>query len=231
MNNQALHIIGISDSHSHSLPKILKGKKADLLCIVGDWSYKATSQEIVNFREDLLNIRKQFSEIVVVNGNHELGLEFNIEVSRATADFTDTIYLENEGTTVHFDNGRELKVWGSPVTPYFGGWAWNAHRGAEIAGYWKEIPEGLDLCLIHGGIMGLLDVVKWTGEHVGCQDLRDRFDEMEAPPQHFLAGHTHHMGNQQVRHVTKKGKFMNVYNVAVCDEGYSPTNGVTEFYL
>lgn len=227
----AIKCIAISDTHTHDLRQILKNKYADLLLIGGDVSYKGTPAEIANFTEELLAVRPQFEKCCFIWGNHELGLEFNIEASRATADLTDTIYLENEGTTVHFDNGRELKVWGSPVTPYFGGWAWNAHRGAEIAEYWKEIPEGLDLCLIHGGIMGLLDVVKWTGEHVGCQDLRDRFDEMEAPPKHFLAGHTHHMGNQQVRHITKKGKFMNVYNVAVCDEGYSPTNGVTEFYL
>ena len=67
----SVRVIAISDTHSHSLPSILEGCEADLLLVAGDWSYKATPQEIRNFISDLKAIRSKFKEIVWINGNHE----------------------------------------------------------------------------------------------------------------------------------------------------------------
>jgi len=238
---KSLHCLAISDTHDHDLTKLLAGRKADILFIAGDWSYKATFQEIANFKQELKDIRPQFREIVWINGNHELGMESFPFMSKEVADHTNTRYLEDSEyfmDRVENDTSdvlvREsyIRVWGSPVTPWFGGWAWNAMRGPEIASYWEKIPEGLDVLMTHGPAANTgLGILPWTGEDVGCVDLYNRLINMEKPPKVFISGHIHCTAGKTFKLLTKSGKVIDCYNVAICTEQYKAINPVTEFYI
>lgn len=241
---KSLHCLAISDTHDHDLTKLLAGRKADILFIGGDWSYKATFQEVENFKQELKDIRPQFREIVWINGNHELGMEQYPHLAKEITDYTDTRYLEDSSCSIRREvefnyNGGEVvttdqyvKVWGSPVTPWFGGWAWNAMRGPEIASYWAKIPEGLDVLMTHGPAANTgLGVLPWTGEDVGCVDLYNRLMNMKNPPKVFISGHIHCTAGKTFKLLTNSGKVVDCYNVAICDERYKATNPITEFYI
>ena len=43
-----------------------------------------------------------------------------------------------------------LRFWGSPVTPRFCSWAFNADRGAPIRRYWDAIAPDVDVLVTHG---------------------------------------------------------------------------------
>jgi len=58
---------------------------------------------------------------------------------------TNCIYLEDSSTTVH-----GYKIYGSPWTPYFFGWAFNAQRGKECAEIWSKIPTDTEILITHG---------------------------------------------------------------------------------
>jgi Icc-related predicted phosphoesterase len=242
---KSLKCIAISDSHSHDLTKVLAGFTADILFIAGDWSYKATFQEVANFKQELKDIRPQFREIVWINGNHELGMEQYPHLDKEITDYTDTRYLEDSGCSIRreiesgYNSGevvttdQYVKVWGSPATPWFGGWAYNYQRGPEIARVWENIPEGLDILMTHGPINGINDMLPWSGEQVGCLDLRNKLNELQRPPRVHLSGHLHvnYSGGVPTKFLTDSGNVVDCYNVAICTEQYKATNQPTEFYI
>lgn len=238
---KSLKCIAISDSHSHDLTKVLAGVTADILFIAGDWSYKATFQEVANFKQELKDIRPQFREIVWINGNHELGMESFPFMSEEVAKYSNTTYLEDSGISLLRETGhgdvslREhvIKIWGSPATPWFGGWAYNYQRGPEIAQVWESIPEGLDILMTHGPINGINDMLPWSGERVGCLDLRNKLNELQMPPRVHLSGHLHvnYSGGVPTKFLTDSGNVVDCYNVAICTEQYKATNQPTEFYI
>lgn len=220
-----MKIIGISDSHMHSLPKILEGKTADLLLIGGDWSFRGTKSECGVFKSDLNVIRPQFKDIVWITGNHELGCEDDPTICPEIAKETNTIYLEN--SEVILENGT--RIWGSPITPYFGGWAWNYNRGNEIAEVWKNIPEGLDILLTHGPPFSCLDALP-NSIRVGCEDLTIKLQSMDRPPKYMCFGHIHHSSGARIWKFPN-GRQITCFNASICDEDYKPTNPPREFYL
>ena len=65
---------------------------------------------------------------------------------------SDIIYLQNSGIEI-----KGLKVWGSPVTPYFLGMAFNVRQGTEISKVWNKIPADTDILITHGPPKGVLD--------------------------------------------------------------------------
>ena len=50
-----------------------------------------------------------------------------------------------------------IKIWGSPITPYFYGWAYNRNRGEEIKKHWDLIPDDIDILVTHGPAFGIMD--------------------------------------------------------------------------
>lgn len=66
-----------------------------------------------------------------------------------------------------------LKIYGTPVQLPFNNWAFNREE-AQIQKYWDNIPEGLDILLIHSPPYGILDEThhpKYTSEHIGSKSL------------------------------------------------------------
>jgi len=233
--NNLFKTYAISDVHLQPMEKILKGCEGDLLVIAGDMTFTGSLQEMTRFKKDLLKVRGQFKHCSWITGNHEReldparGFSNGLNYCRELAEDTNSDFLHNSGVT-YTKNGRDIKVWGSPFTPTFFDWGFLKDRGEPIAQIWKQIPEGLDLLVTHGGPHKVLDYLPWSGENVGCEELRARLDSMEAPAKIHCFGHIH-IGHGAKLHRTPLGKTIQFYNVAICSEEYKAENPPTEFYL
>ncbi|WP_226987416.1 metallophosphoesterase family protein [Parachlamydia acanthamoebae] len=118
------------------------------------------------------------------------------------------------------DSGVEIhgiKIWGSPITPWFENWAFNRHRGDEIKAHWDLIPSDTEILITHGPCYGILDEVKisrqWT-RHVGCEELEKNIHASQIKLHVF--GHIH--GARNVK--THAGKIF--VNAASLNDSYKP---------
>lgn len=233
--NNLLKVIAISDTHMQPLGEVLKDKKADLLVIAGDMTFIGSIKQMMQFKADLLEVRSQFNHCCWVLGNHEREMDparghfAGPQICEEIAKETNSDWLHNSGVTYTKGNTK-FKVWGSPVTPTFFDWGFLKDRGAPIAKVWREIPEGLSILVTHGPAHGILDKLPWSGEHVGCEELRHRLDSMEQSPLIHISGHIHCAHGAKL-HRTPKGNNIQCYNVAICSEEYKAENPPTEFYL
>jgi len=227
----SIKCVAISDSHSHDLRSILDGYYGGLLIIAGDWSYTASWKEITDFKLQLAEVSTNFESCCVIGGNHELGMEGNPHLEQEIMDATGCVYLNDSGVTVNI-RGEEVKIWGSPVTPYFGGWAYNRQRGAEIRRHWELIPEGMDIVVTHGPIHRTgMDYLPWDDKYVGCEDLREVLVSMENSPKYHISGHIHLTAGKTFMLRTNYDKVINCMNVSVCNEDYDPVHPPTVFYI
>jgi Icc-related predicted phosphoesterase len=76
-----------------------------------------------------------------------------------------------------------VKIWGSPVTPYFLGMAFNAKSGKEIKKVWNKIPLDTDIIITHGPPKAILD------NGIGCEELQVRVNKIK--PLIHCFGHAH----------------------------------------
>lgn len=219
-----MKIVAISDTHCHPLPEILKGRRGDLLIHAGDWTFQGRMKELRPIVEEIKEIKSNFSHIIGICGNHEVEVERDELRAEWFEEQTGVKLLFNEEIIL---NG--LRIWGSPVTPRFGGWAYMKTRGEDIAKVWEDIPEGIDIAIIHGPPHGILDAIP-SGMRVGCEDLKIRLDTMKDPPKYLIIGHLHGSYGQRV-YRTPGGKVINCFNVSICTEEYRPNNPPTEIVI
>ncbi|HEY9712999.1 MAG TPA: metallophosphatase domain-containing protein, partial [Chroococcales cyanobacterium] len=189
---------------------------ADLLLIAGDMTMRGTKNEMQWFADWL--VRQPQKHKVWIAGNHELGIERDPQIAADIAEANGSIYLNDSG--VDLDG---IKIWGSPVTPWFHDWAFNRSRGEEIAEHWRKIPEGLDILLTHGPPYGILDLTMRDG-NVGCEALLETVSQrLENPPRYHIFGHIHFAyGKQQL--LRADGKTISMLNASICDELYREHN-------
>jgi len=127
------------------------------------------------------------------------------------------IYLNDSGVSID-----GLKIWGSPIQPWFYDWAFNRQRGADILRHWNQIPEDTDLLITYGPAHGILDLTT-SNESVGCSDLLSRIREVN--PQVHISGHIHEAYGE----LEKFGiKFI---NASVVNANYMMTNEPIEIEL
>ena len=62
------------------------------------------------------------------------------------------------------------KFYGSPWSPTFYNWGFNADRGPDILKWWKKIPTETDILITHGPPHKILDKCM-NGFPAGCKDL------------------------------------------------------------
>ncbi|HEU4472627.1 MAG TPA: metallophosphoesterase, partial [Flavisolibacter sp.] len=120
---------------------------------------------------------------IFIAGNHDFFLE--------KASPEEIKALMPEGVTYLNDSGFQvgnIKIWGSPITPWFFNWAFNRHRGASIRKHWDLIPSDTDVLLTHGPVYGFLDMIA-TEQHVGDQDLLRKV--LAFKPKVHVFGHIH----------------------------------------
>ncbi|MEQ1554175.1 MAG: metallophosphatase domain-containing protein [Ferruginibacter sp.] len=179
-----MNITMIADTHGlHDDIRLTKG---DVLIHAGDITEYGTEEEVMDF---LKWFSKQvFAYKIFIAGNHDLFLEECTILQRKKLIPKNIIYLNNNGVEI---NG--LKIWGSPVTPYFLGMAFNAHEGAAIKKHWDKIPIETDVLITHGPPFGKLD------NELGCKSLLNRV--LVVKPKIHCFGHIHEQENS----ITKNG--------------------------
>lgn len=138
--------------------------------------------------------------------------------------------LVDERVDVTLSDGRSLSIYGSPWQPEFNCWAFNLPED-ELAKKWARIPDGIDVLLLHGPPLGILDdtgahIIGGNGRHlVGSSSLYSRLGVMKQPPRVVVFGHVHHS------HGARQVQGIRFFNAAICTEQYKPTNPVTVFEL
>jgi Icc-related predicted phosphoesterase len=220
-----MKIVCISDTHSQ-ISKV-EVPEGDLLIISGDATYQGTIEEVSKFNMDLARIKPKLKYgILFTPGNHDKGFEKAPDLFKSI--------LTNATTLIHESIEIEgFKIFASPYAPAFGyGWAYNVYRGQALKDKWAQIPDQTQILISHGPPMGILDTVqlfnKRTGEteieHVGCQDLYNRIQELKNLNIHVF-GHIHSgYGQVEINGVT-------YVNASVCTEEYRPINKPIVFEL
>lgn len=213
-----MKIVAISDVHGKW--NKLQIPECDILISVGDYSFRGEPHMVKDYHR-WLN-KQEAGHIISIQGNHELWVEKNFQEAKAIA--------QEECPSVHFiDEGlvqiQGLNIWCSAITPWFHDWAWNKYRGDDIARHWNMIPDDVDIIATHGPVYGIHDELvqvdgSLSGNHVGCNDLLKRIQEIK--PDIHLCGHIHAHGGRQVH---RDGT--SFYNVSVCDEMYIASNPIT----
>lgn len=173
----SLKLVLLSDTHElHREAEVPEG---DILIHAGDFTmFSHSLRAIADFNEwlgELPHLHK-----LVVPGNHELFLE--ADHSRRSI-LSNAIVLLNEGTTV-----EGLRIWGSPVTPLYGG-AFGLSSPEDRRRLYAQIPEDIDVLVTHGPPYGILDSSPDSGMHSGCRALFDAV--MRVRPKLHVFGHVH----------------------------------------
>lgn len=207
-----MKIIAISDTHGLHRNLILP--HGDMLIHAGDFTYFGTVEEVEDFVDWFS--KQPFKYKIFIAGNHDLCLDTSkfsnvLKLGKyATAD-SKLFYLCNSFVVI-----EGIKIWGSPVTPYFLGMAFNKHRGVEIKKAWNKIPIDTDIIITHGPPFGILD----TG--VGCEELLAKVTKVK--PKLHIFGHVHSSygiyevnGTKFVNAaVTDSPDFWRVWNIRLC---------------
>lgn len=163
-------------SDTHGLHDRLKLNAGTVLVHAGDITEYGTEDEVVEFLEWFS--RQPYTYKIFIGGNHDLFLE--TLPLRKLKKFIPAgiIYLQNNGTEI-----GGIKFWGSPVTPYFLGMAFNVHAGKEIKKVWSKIPLDTDILITHGPPKGIMD------SGMGCGELLHQIERIK--PKVHCFGHVH----------------------------------------
>ncbi|MDX2285018.1 MAG: metallophosphatase domain-containing protein [Bacteroidia bacterium] len=173
-----MRIVCISDTHGqHAAIRLPEG---DLLIHAGDFTPDGQLADTARFMQWLDG--QPFPHKVLISGNHDFLAEREPGLFRSLLP-AGCIYLENEGAEI-----AGLRIWGSPITPWFHDWAFNRQPGPDIRRYWQAIPEGLDLLITHGPPYGIRDL-NLEGSLAGCRDLNHEL--WRARPRAHVFGHIH----------------------------------------
>lgn len=205
----------LSDTHNQHGKFNCEG--GDILLHSGDFTGRGTPQEVQNFM--LWMELQDYTHKVVIPGNHDWDLEKNFPYWRdefakrgihllndSGVTLTGTIFPEGKAfftdgnqfpTEEEIIKKYEIKVWGSPIQPWFHDWAFNRfiHQAQAtrkcpwIKPHWDMIPEDTEILLTHGPPQNILDEVIRGGLNVGCPHLAKRIKETQVKL--HLFGHIH----------------------------------------
>jgi Icc-related predicted phosphoesterase len=156
---------------------------ADMIIHAGDISMRGQEFEVENFLKWYSSLPYKYK--VLIAGNHD----FLFDIQRTLASdllkkYPDIIYIENDMVEI-----EGLKIWGSPIQPWFHNWAFNKYRGEDIKKFWDIIPNDIDILVTHGPPFGILDMTM-SGDQVGCEDLMAKIKEIPTLKLHVF-GHIH----------------------------------------
>jgi len=174
-----LKFIAISDTHGRHADLILP--KGDVLIHAGDVSRIGDRNEIINFLQWFDS--QPFAYKIFIAGNHDFYFERMPPEIIKNSIPPGVIYLNDSDITI-----ENVKIWGSPVTPWFFDWAFNRQRGNDIQKHWNMMPNDVDILITHGPVYQILDKTI-SRQHVGCTDLLQKV--MEIQPKYHICGHIH----------------------------------------
>jgi Icc-related predicted phosphoesterase len=169
----------ISDTHGqHNAFSLPEG---DVIIHAGDVSNIGKPIEIIQFLNWFESLNYQHK--IFIAGNHDFFFE-NASASDIEAIIPPSVYYLNDSCKV-IDN---IKIWGSPITPWFHNWAFNRQRGKEIDLHWDKIPSDTDILVTHGPADTILDKTT-RGIHTGCTGLLEKIRDIK--PKYHICGHIH----------------------------------------
>lgn len=174
-----MKIVFISDTHSYHRQLALP--EGDIIIHAGDLTKQGAEAEVLDFLKWFEQVN--FRHKIFIAGNHDFFFE---KTSAATIEQLlppSIIYLNDSGVTI-----EGIKIWGSPIQPWFFDWAFNRQRGADINRHWELIPTDTDILVTHGPPFGILDQTS-RGEAVGCTDLLRKIKNTQIKMHAF--GHIH----------------------------------------
>jgi len=152
-----------------------------VLIHAGDVSHRGKKEEVIDFVQWFS--KQKFQYKIFVAGNHDFFFEKTSEEEIREVIPENIIYLNDSEIIID-----GIKIWGSPITPWFFNWAFNRKRGEEIRKHWDLIPVDADILITHGPAYGFLDVIS-NEQHVGCQDLLRKV--LVVKPKIHVCGHIH----------------------------------------
>ena len=193
----------------------MKLPKGDVLLHAGDISFKGRKSEVIDFLQWFSAL--PFRHKIFIAGNHDFYFEKEspAEVQKLIPE--NVVYLNDREVEV-----EGIRIWGSPITPWFHNWAFNRKRGAQIRMHWSKIPAKTDIIMTHGPVYGVLDQTK-DETHTGCVDLLQTVETVK--PKIHLCGHIHEgYGN-----VKRKG--VTFINASMVNEAYELLNAPIVFTL
>eukprot|EP00035_Acanthoeca_spectabilis_P003929 m.96925 g.96925 ORF g.96925 m.96925 type:complete len:352 (+) comp12377_c0_seq1:1209-2264(+) len=223
-----LRIVCISDTHT-TIADDFKLPHGDVLVHAGDFSNVGQPAECRKFAEW---IKKQpFEHKVVIAGNHDLSFDpesyaqTRIDISRGALpeECQSAPLKEQLSGACHYLEDSEViiegvKFYGSPWSPRFFDWAFNADRGEPIAEIWRKIPTDTDVLVTHGPPIGHGDLCS-GGNRAGCVDLLREIETRVRPVVHIF-GHVHE-GYGLWANPTCPTTFV---NASTCTLQYRPNN-------
>ena len=213
----------ISDLHGQ-LPAV---EACDVLAIAGDicghharpvgsfWDCRGQSDWLnTTFRAWLDAVPAE--HVVATWGNHDFVAQRQPAMVPTGLRWT---VLADSGTTV-----AGLRCWGSPWSPWFHDWAFNAPAGDVAETFlrerWSRVPEGTDVLIVHGPPHGYGDRTT-DGRLTGPTSLVERIEVVK--PRLSLHGHIHEgFGQWRLGPTT-------IANVSVLDADYRLTRPATTF--
>ncbi len=157
-----MKFVCISDTHNlHK--KILDIPQGDVIIHAGDVSSRGSKKEIKKFLNWYANL--DFKYKIFIAGNHDFYFEEEDNNMIQEIIPENIIYLNDSACEI-----EGIKIWGSPVQPWFYNWAFNRQRGEEIQKHWDLIPKDTDILITHGPPFNILDTTV-QGMNVGCENL------------------------------------------------------------
>ncbi len=174
-----MKIVAISDTHNRHNKLVVPN--GDILIHAGDVTSQGKQSQVEDFLKWFSN--QPHPQKIFIAGNHDFFFERMPESYIQSLIPENVTYLNDSGITL-----KGIKIWGSPVQPWFYDWAFNRQRGTDILKHWDLIPDDTDILITHGPVHGILDKTI-DGAHVGCVDLMNTVRRIR--PQYFICGHIH----------------------------------------
>lgn len=208
-----MRFVAISDTHGKHMQLTLP--EGDVIIHAGDVSMRGEQYEIEKFLNWFDGLDYQHK--IFIAGNHDFYFERTAEEEIQQLIPSSIIYL-NDSTV----NIGSIKIWGSPISPWFFNWAFNRHRGTDIKKHWNLIPDDVNIVVTHGPVYKILDRTV-TGKSVGCEDLLQKLNEVQ--PAVHICGHIHEA------YGSAKNEHTQFYNVSILNERYQVVNQPMVFDL
>lgn len=165
-----MKIVCLSDTHNlHDKIVVPDG---DVVVHAGDATMMGSIREVNEFLEwyDALPHRHK----IFVAGNHDFLFQDDPTLAGSLLMNKSIIYLQDNEVTI-----GGVCFYGSPWQPWFHDWAFNLDRNdGSLARKWAMIPDDVNVLIIHGPPMDILDRVE-EGDNVGCYALADRIKDLK----------------------------------------------------
>lgn len=201
-NPSSIRISCMSDTHGRH--RSIPIPPCDILIHSGDITKTGEIGHIKDLNDYFAELKQKNivrNEIICIAGNHDLTLHPDfyrnawktfhpnsgpLDCNIARESLQNCIYLEDE----LYEHSKEIKIYGSPWTPTFFNWAFNADRDV-IHEIWEKIPqdENIDILITHGPPLGRNDLCK-SNVRAGCLELLKKVQSVVKPRIHVY-GHIH----------------------------------------